>query len=211
MSRGAFKILSHPPPKAIRRKRGSRSNKIKGSSRTAKFAKSKNIHPTKALLEEEIIEEDLKADFEANTDFSLSEGEISPLTDCLHLKPLLNLSSEIPFPSLSSPPFKPTSLDLPLDQDAQNLLQNAMLEEEDQEAILDTPLAVLYSQIKEKRKLGIHQNQEGLGKPDFGSSPTNKGRKYFIDVRSLEGMVENQSKLLDLWKVGKGNPLPEQQ
>ncbi|XP_059078163.1 uncharacterized protein LOC131876717 [Cryptomeria japonica] len=86
-----------------------------------------------------------------------------------------------------------------------------LIEDENPDPILETPLAILYSQIKEKRKLGLHQNQEGLEKLDFGSSPPKKGRKSLIEARSQDGATENQSKQSDLWKVGKGNPLPEQQ
>lgn len=108
------------------------------------------------MQEEEVIEEDPKADMEENIETFLSEGEISPLSGCSPPKHHFNLSAEIPFPFLLSPPLEPNSLDLPFDQDAQNLLRNVMIGEEDQDAILDTPLAVLYSQIKEKRKLGLH-------------------------------------------------------
>lgn len=184
LSRGAFNIFSQPPSKASRKKSSFKPKKLRGNFRTAIFTKSNNSHLAKILQEEEVIEEDLKAGFMDKENTSLPEGETSPFSNCLLHKPLLNLSSKLSFPSLISPLFESNDLDLPLDQDAHNLLQNVMIGEEDQDAILDTPLAMLYSQIKEKKKLGIHQNLEGLEKPDFGSSPPKKGRKSFIEVRT---------------------------
>lgn len=97
-----------------------------------------------------------------------------------------------------------------MDHNAQKIFQEFMKEDEDLDSVLDTPLTVLYSKIKEKRKLGLQQNLEGLEKLDFGSSPPKKGLKSLIEARAQDGAKENQSKLPELWKVGKGNPLPKQ-
>lgn len=211
LNRGDFNIFFQPLVKASKRKNNLRRKKLRGPLHPSKPSKSKLFHLAKLLQEEVVIEEDLKADLEEVNEPHLSEGDISPSSDLPPSNNHFNLLAKIPFPLLVSPPIVHNNLDLTRDQNAQKLLQDFMIGDEDTNSILDTPLVVLYSQIKEKRKLGLHQNQEGLEKLDFGSSPPNKVRKSFIEARSQDDATKNQSKLSDLWNVGKGNPLPEQQ
>lgn len=212
LSRGAFNIFSQPSKvlKNKKKKCSLRSNNQKAHIHLKKTI-PKPLHVAKILQEEESIESDLKADLEADHETLLPNGDpLSPL-EFPPSGQILNLSMGSPTPALFSPIPAPQDLGLSLDHNAKKLLQNLMIQKEDPDSVLDTPLAVLYSQVKEKRKLGLHHTQEGLEKPDFGLSPLKKGRKSLIEARSLDGAAENQSKLQDLWKVGKGNPLPEQQ
>lgn len=193
------------------------------------------------LQEEDVITNDIKVDLEVEDDFYISEGKmslvkalpnfplspllspldfpskdisdcsISPVIEPLSSEHCFNLLAKLSYLLLLPPSLIPRDLDFPMDQKTQRLLQDYMNDDEDLDFVLDTPLVVMYSKIKEKRKLGLHQFLEEKEKPNFGSSPPKKGRRYLIEARSQDGAAENQSKITDLWKVGKENSLPEQQ
>lgn len=55
-----------------------------------------------------------------------------------------------------------------MDSKTKFLLHEYMDDEEDSVLDMETPLAAMYSNIKEKRKLGLKQMIEGKEKSDYG-------------------------------------------
>lgn len=98
-----------------------------------------------------------------------------------------------------------------LESNTQNLLEDYLNEDEDPEQVMETPLATLYSKIKEKRKLGIKQLIDGKAMLECGLLSPKRGRKSIRENLVKEGESEGQAKINDLWKVEKGSSLPEQQ
>ncbi|GLJ15235.1 hypothetical protein SUGI_0249070 [Cryptomeria japonica] len=110
---------------------------------------------------------------------------------------------------MDSPHMQAPCLDLNLDSNTQRLLQS-LDEEDDPEQVMETPLAALYSKIKERRKLGLKQLFEGKALPEFGILSPKRGKKSINEQLARDGEQVGQAKITDLWKVGKGSPLPEQ-
>lgn len=73
---------------------------------------------------------------------------------------------------------------------------------------METPLATLYSKIKEKRKLGIKQLADGILLPKYGFLSPKRGRKTCTKQLLKDGESKGQAKITNILKVGKGSPLP---
>lgn len=118
-------------------------------------------------------------------------------------------NAEIPNSFADSPVFQPF-FGLKLDPNTHILLNNYMEEVEDSDHEMETPLADLFSQAKEKRKLGIMQVNTSKSKPDFGITPPKKGRKSSSEHLNIAGEDEGQIKITSILKVRKGATVPEQ-